>query len=286
MSREAHARVVLAALKKLSKPSTGNSLNELRMVVALERAVARIEKHPRLSSHIVFKGGFVLLKITDTDRFTRDVDALALGISRKAVPKLVDEALNVDLDDGLWFGDVVCKDLTDQGPYGGYRFTCAFQIGSPPNSSNVILKKLSRIHIDVGFGDPVETMPKKQKMASILPQIDPVSWSVYPFEYIFSEKLEALFSRGSENSRAKDVYDLSFIFEKCTNKKLLLKAIERTFSNRKTPIPDSFSETAENYDLFVMRRAWLSVEFMTSTGSFDAAWASVLESLRELDSIR
>jgi predicted nucleotidyltransferase component of viral defense system len=286
MSRDAEARKVLATLKSLSKSSVGNSMNELRMIVALERAIARIENHPRLSSHLVFKGGFVLLKITETDRFTRDVDALALDISRKEVPKLIGSALSVDLDDGLWFGEVVTEDLTDQGPYGGYRFTCAFHIGNPPSLSKATLKKLSRIHIDVGFGDPVETLPKKQKMTSILSQSHPVSWSVYPFEYIFAEKLEALFSRGSANSRAKDIYDLSFIFEKCTNKKVLLKAIEKTFSNRKTPMPESFAQTATDYDLSVMRRAWLSVEFMTSTGSFDTAWESVIESLRELDSIR
>ncbi len=178
MSRDSQARQVLDAIKKLSKPTTGNSLNELRMIVALERAVARIEKHPRLASHIIFKGGFVLLKITDTNRFTRDVDALAIGISRKEVPKLIDHALNVDLDDGLWFGNVVCEDLTAQGPNGGYRFTCVFHIGNPPNSSKATIKKLSRIHIDIGFADPVETLPEKQTMRSILSQGDSVSWSV------------------------------------------------------------------------------------------------------------
>ena len=97
------------------------------MIVALERAVARLEKHPKLSSHIIFKGGFVLFKTVDTTRFTRDVDALAIGISRQKVPEMVEAALNLDLNDGLWYGDLIVEDLVDQGPYGGFRFNCAFK---------------------------------------------------------------------------------------------------------------------------------------------------------------
>jgi len=37
----------------------------------------------------------------------------------------------VDLNDGMWFGDIQVSDLEDQGRYGAYRFDCAFQIGEP-----------------------------------------------------------------------------------------------------------------------------------------------------------
>ena len=75
--------------------------------------------------------------------------------------------MKTDLFDGLWFGDIEVEDLKDQGRYGGYRFKCAFQIGDPPKEKAKI-KKLSRIHIDVGFGDAVKEMPAKQPMPSIL----------------------------------------------------------------------------------------------------------------------
>jgi predicted nucleotidyltransferase component of viral defense system len=285
MNRATQAKRVMDALKKLTKASTGNSINELRLIVALERAIARLESHPRLSSHLIFKGGFVLLKTVDTTRFTHDVDALALGISRPRVPDMVDRALKLDLDDGLWYGDFVVEDLADQGPYGGFRFSCAFQIGDPPKGSDKI-KKLSRIHIDMGFGDPVEAIPGKQPMPSILPEGKPVSWSVYPLEYIFAEKLEALFVRGSANSRAKDVYDMPLIFPKCLSKQAILKAIERTFSHRKTPIPDSFAKAADTFDLSIMRSAWLSVELADDSRSFENAWNDFLVCLHALDSVR
>ncbi len=288
MNRATQGRSVMEALKTLANASKKRSLNELRVIVALERAIARLESHPRLSSHIVFKGGFVLLKTLETVRFTRDVDALALGIARERVPEMVDRALKLELDDGLWYGDLQVEDLVDQGAYGGYRFNCAFQIGDPPKGSDAKIKKLSRVHIDVGFGDPVETVPKKQPMISVLPsgQGRPISWSVYPLEYIFAEKLEALFSRGSANSRAKDVYDMPLIFSNCASKKSLLKAVLRTFTHRETPVPDSFFITAGAFDLSILRGAWPSVELMGAARTFDESWRETLACLQLLDSLK
>mgnify|MGYP001593022326 FL=1 len=61
MNREA-GLAVMKALKHLAAQDHARSINELRIVVALERAIARIENVPELSSHVVFKGGFVLFK--------------------------------------------------------------------------------------------------------------------------------------------------------------------------------------------------------------------------------
>ncbi len=283
MSRSVQAKRVMDTLKKLAKASEHNSINELRLIVALERAIARLEMHQKLSNHLDFKGGFVLLKTVDTTRFTRDIDALAIGISRNSVYKMVEQALQLDIDDGLWFGDFTVEDLTDQGPYGGYRFDCAFQIGHPP-TEKARMRKLSRLHIDVGFGDAVEAMPKKQRMSSILTDGKPVSWSVYPLEYIFAEKLEALFSRGSANSRAKDVYDMPLIFPDC-NRPILLNAIKRTFEIRNTPLPESFAAQASSFDLSIMQRAWRSVALADKSLAFDESWKALMSYLSMIDSV-
>jgi hypothetical protein len=286
MSNARKAKTVMDALKALSRASKGQSINELRVIVALERAIARIEAHPRLSSHFVFKGGFVLLKTVDTPRFTRDVDALAIGVPRERVPEMIDRALKLDLDDGLWFTDLKTEDLVDQGSYGGYRFTCAFQIGEALKATDPKIKKLSRIHIDVGFGDPVESVPAKQVMRSILPEGKPVSWSVYPLEYIFAEKLETLYLRGSANSRAKDVYDLGLIFSKIPDHSALLRSIEHTFSHRKTSQPASFESEASLFDQSLLRSSWKSVELSDESTSFEMAWTRLMAGLRQLDAAR
>jgi hypothetical protein len=99
MSRTAQANSVKSALKKIEKEFPHNSINELRIIVGLERVVARLERHPRLSQHLVFKGGFVLLKTVNTSRFTRDIDALALNVARESIVNMVQHALKVDLYD-------------------------------------------------------------------------------------------------------------------------------------------------------------------------------------------
>ena len=281
MSRDLQAKKVTDALKTLVNTKAHHSLGELRLVVALERAIARLERHPKLQEHLIFKGGFVLLKVLDTARFTRDVDALAIGVSRERIAEMVDYALKLDLNDGFWFGDTKIKDLKDQGPYGGYRFDCAFQIGNPPKEEDKI-KKLSRIHIDIGFGDAIQELPKKQSMKSVLTENKPVSWYIYPMEYIFAEKLEALFSRGSASSRAKDIYDMPLVFPLCEIN-TLLAAINKTFQIRETPVPSAFFDVAKNFDVTLMKNSWGSVDIADESATFESSWDAFLSCLKKID---
>lgn len=283
MSRTVQAAVVKTALKKLEKDLLPQfSVNELRIIVGIERVVARLERHPQLSEHLVFKGGFVLLKMINTSRFTRDIDALAIDISREEIVSLVQSALNVDLHDGFWFGDVKVEDLKHQGPYGGYHFNCAFQIGDPPDDDQKI-KKLSRLHLDIGFGDALEELPPKKTMPSMLATDTPVSWSVYPFEYIFAEKLEALFSRGSGSSRAKDIYDMPLIFPKCGLANLT-EAITSTFTIRKTTIPSSFQKAAQGINTNSLSDAWSAVDLpLEWSDKFEQCWREFIKCMKAID---
>jgi len=77
------AKHIRRRLKQLSAEDSSYHINKLRVIVALERAIARIEQHKELSNHIIFKGGFVLLKIAGSQRFTRDADALAVNIDKE-----------------------------------------------------------------------------------------------------------------------------------------------------------------------------------------------------------
>jgi len=104
MTEEAAKRALQAM--KVAVQESQLTLNEIRVVVALERAVARITETDTLLKHLVFKGGFVLMKNFESPRFTRDVDALALGISKEKTKLLVCKALQTGTDDGLWFGDI------------------------------------------------------------------------------------------------------------------------------------------------------------------------------------
>lgn len=274
------AHKVRIELAKLAKSRKTYSVNDLRVILALERIVARLAADKTLSQHLVYKGGFVLLKVLQSERFTRDLDALGVGIDKNEVRRLVPKALERDLNDGFWFGDIKLKELDEQGEYGALRFDSAFQIGEPESGKT---GKLSRIHFDVGFGDKIPAKLKPLESPSLLPSEKSVSWRVYPPEYIFSEKLQTLVARGSTNSRAKDVYDLVLLYPLCHEKEELEKAIRTTFKARSTDIPRSLNDYANSLEIRQIEISWNGVQLETENLDFKTAWADLLGMLRELD---
>ena len=279
--RQLSEQKILVELKHLEL-KTGLTINDLRVILALERAVARIEAEPKLADNLIFKGGFVLFKSVDTTRYTRDVDALANGISIENVANFLKIALNKNLSDCLWFCDVQEAPLPNQGPYGGLQFSVAFQISSKPPSERTI-KKLSRIHIDIGFGDSIILPNERSIMTSLLPGMEPVSWLIYPLESVLAEKLEALLRRGSANSRAKDVYDLVLLLDRCPYDNLLKSAINSTFSSRNMPIPNSFAIAFEEFDTSILEQAWNSVFVVGFKKTFKKTRIELIRCLAELD---
>lgn len=279
MSREERARKIRTQLTQLADKKDAWSINELRIVLGLERIVARLIHHKELEKHLVYKGGFVLMKALGSDRFTRDLDALGVGIEKEKVEKLVPLALDADIQDGFWFGDVQIKPLDEQGEYGALRFDCAFQIGDPQMDK---LSKLSRLHFDVGFGDTIPTELANTNAESLLKGESPISWKVYPPEFIFSEKLQTLVERASSNSRGKDVYDLALLFNKCENKKSLNEAVKATFKTRETDIPESFHDFAKGLNLKQIEASWRSVRIAQEL-DFETVWKRTLVMLKKFD---
>lgn len=272
------AAQVQKRLKDLAKGDTGLHINEIRVILGLERAIARLVVNRSLEPHIVFKGGFVLLKNYESLRFTRDADALATGISKERLSELVVRALTTDLDDGLWFGDTKIQELNEQGEYGAYRFDFAFQIGIPNTNK---IKKLSRLHLDVGFSDKLSKNPDTESMNTLLDY--PVTWKVYPIEYIFAEKLQTLLERGSANSRSKDVYDLVYLYPRCNDAKILWDAIKETFKNRNTDLPKSFYQTVDTFDTSILVAGWPGVKIIEDKPLFKKIWDDLKELLQQLD---
>ncbi len=275
------ARKIMTILKQLATTNEKLGVNDLRMIVALERAVARIEVTAELARNLIFKGGFVLLKSANSMRFTRDIDALAKDMKHNHVMSSIKNALSLDLDDGLWYGDIKTRDLGKELTYPGIRFDAAFQIGEPPAQENKI-KKLSRIHLDIGFGDFIPAH-KIEVMPSILPDSKPISWSVYPLEQIVAEKLHALIMREAGNSRAKDIYDLVLLFRnKTLDLSNLLTLIQKTFAARHTELPNPIYRDIEFMDLTILRSAWRSLELMGASEVFDLYWKELMIYLHQM----
>ena len=213
-----------------------------------------------------------------------NLDALAADMPKNKLFSYVKEALSFDLDDGRYYGAPDLEDLIDQGQYGGYRIKVPFQIGPLPEEAHK-RNKLSRVHLDIGFGDVILGKAKRCKLTPALHGEKAVSWKIYQIESIYAEKLETLVSRSSGNSRAKDLFDLVILFEEIKNRTRLSSAIRKTFTNRKTELPVSFSEFFKALDFTILERAWGSVQLSGGEMTLKTCKRRLGVALRGIDEI-
>ena len=283
MSNEIQAKNITNNLKKLARDGKmGFSLNQLRVIVALERLVARLESNPILSKHLVFKGGFALLKHIDSARFTHDIDASYFLYPLEKLIPMVIHAIDTDIQDGMWYGDIKHEKILLERTYDGIRINCAFQIGDPPENE-LKVKKLSRVHFDIALSDIKSPQYEKTQMPSLIANSNPVSWYVYPLEQIFSEKLETFVRRGDRNSRGKDIYDMVRIYPALLDSNKLVETIRKTFVDRNTAKPPSFHSFAQSLGLATLRISWASLIMPDPGLPFDEAWTKFLEIFIDLD---
>ena len=208
----------------------------------IERLAVRLVAEKSLSHALVFKGGYVSLRVYQSPRYTVDLDALLRnGKLSKAV---VDAKLaaQTDIRDGVWFLPERDFSLETQGEYGGHRIV--FRTGIGEVLSDV--RKAQIINLDIGTGDPIVPTERTIKTPYLLGNGE-LSWTVYPVETTVTEKLHALIVRGSLSSRSKDIFDLVLLIPKC-NVDDLRKALIETFRYRGESMPDNFAETVRNID--------------------------------------
>jgi predicted nucleotidyltransferase component of viral defense system len=234
--------------KKLGVP-----YQNLETAFMIERLVVRLVVDKFLNRHLVFKGGFVGLRVYNSERYTIDLDALLVKANIASTLELTKEKAESDLDDGVWFKFENQVELATQGEYGGVRQTYRAGIGEVLKT----LKKAQTIHFDLGIGDPITPGPQKIEVPSLLSMSNAISWSVYPIETICAEKIHALISHGNINSRSKDIHDLSVFLPKA-NASILGEALKKCFTFRKTEMPEHFSKTIKAINTTSLQRGWLS----------------------------
>ncbi len=261
----------------------GNKLDarysNIETVFLIERLAARLVANKTLSKSLVFKGGFVGLKVYESPRYTVDLDALLVKSNIEAILKLTKECAETDLDDGVWFRFENQIDLATQGEYGGIRQVYRAGIGEVFKN----LKKAQVVNFDLGIGDPIIPGPRKMETPSLISQNKDISWSVYPVETIIAEKLHALVVHGDVNSRSKDVYDLSIFLPKA-NATTLKEALTRCFKYRKTELPKSFSGKLKKLDTTRLERGWASaIASMPNAPKFKTAFESVVKIISEME---
>lgn len=275
MSTKAKGTSATQKLANLAK-KRGARFEHVATEFLIERLVRRLVDDKKLASLLVFKGGFVGLRVYNSSRYTVDLDALLRKSNLEATLKLTREAAEADLEDGVWFRFESQVDLEAQGEYGGIRQTFRTGFGEIPKK----LLKAQTINFDLGIGDPVS--PVSSKMLTLLSE-EELSWSVYPIETIIAEKLHALVDRGHLNSRSKDVFDLVAFFPKARTA-ALQESLEKCFKYRESELPRSLSDVVKDLDTKTLERGWVSaVASIKNAPKFQDTFAKLISLLEQFD---
>jgi hypothetical protein len=105
----------------------------------------------------------------------------------------------------------------------------------------------------------------------------------YPRATVVAEKLETIAKLGMVNSRMKDYFDLSTMaLERAIDPEELAQAIARTFSRRRTPLPDQMPAglTDEFAQDSVMQKRWKA--YLDKNGFEPVSLQNVIADIRSL----
>lgn len=278
MTTKAKGNSVRQKLVNLSH-DLGIPYQNLETAFILERLVARLIADDLLYQHLVFKGGFVGLRVYNSLRYTVDVDVLVVKADVESTLRRSREKAESDLEDGVWFRFEDQVDLATQGEYGGIRQIYRAGIGEVLKN----LKKARVVHFDVGIGDPVTPGPLAIETPSLLSPHDGLGWFVYPIETIIAEKMHALIARGNINSRSKDVHDLAAFLPKA-DADVLGQALQRCFNHRLTELPKNLSATLSAIDTKSLERGWISATAsVPDNPQFQTSFKMIVKLISEME---
>lgn len=274
MMTKAQIDSITAKLSNITKKQ-GITYQSVATSFLIERLLARIIDEKSIAKNLVFKGGYVGLRVYNSERYTIDLDALLVKADIDKTLEKIKEASKKDLQDGTWFEFESQIDLKTQGEYGGVRHVYRGGIGAKPKD----IKRAQAIHFDLGIGDPVTPSPMTVQTHELIGS-EELSWQVYPIETIVAEKLQTLIVRGGDNSRAKDVYDLAFYISKA-DPKILSVALKNCFEYRGTELPKDIPHALESIDKTLLKRGWpAATASLKNPMSFEEAFEIIRNSFK------
>lgn len=268
---------IRAKLVGLAKKQ-GVTFQNVLTIFLLERATVRLVADAKLAEHLIFKGGYVGVRVYNSPRYTTDLDALLSGIDKVDAANRIKVSLAQDLNDGVWFTYSGVETIETQGEYGGIRFIYRSGLGDPPPRLNLA----QIVHIDIGTGDPVTPSPRAIATPLTLGGGE-LSWLVYPIETILAEKLHSLVTIGDRNSRSKDVFDVHMFLPQATPA-ALRQALAATFAFRGDALPANISETLRALDTTTLKRGWTAAMLsLQDPPTFEVALSNVIKRMAQLE---
>ncbi len=149
----------------------------------------------------VLKGGMLISSIIGIDhRVTMDLDTTLkdLPLDEASIRSAFESICAVTTDDGINYIYDSIEPIRDDDEYGGYRVSFHAGYG----------KIKAPMSMDVSTGDIITPGADKSRFKDMLDEnLSFELWS-YPIETILAEKIETILSRGTDNTRPRDFYDV------------------------------------------------------------------------------
>lgn len=165
----------------------------------LERLLERISVS-KYRKNFILKGGFLIAAMVGLDtRATMDMDATIKGLSvnEQTVRELFEEICKTEVADDVSFSFRNIGEIREGDEYTGYRVSLSANY--PPMA--VPLK------LDITTGDRI-TPKEIEYHFKLLFEDRSISVLAYNLETIMAEKMETVISRGDQNTRPRDYYDI------------------------------------------------------------------------------
>lgn len=182
----------------------------------LERLLERISVS-RYHQSFILKGGFLIAAMVGLDtRATMDMDATIKGwlVNEESIKKMFLEICEIDLHDDVSFAFKKIGEIREGDEYTGYRVSLLANY--PPMA--VPLK------LDITTGDTITPGEIEYRFKLLLEDRE-ISVLAYNLETVLAEKLETVVSRGDQNTRPRDYYDI-YILAKLQYKNIDIKYLK------------------------------------------------------------
>ena len=185
--------------------------------------------YSKYKDDFIVKGGILVTSMIGISmRSTMDIDTTIrnFDLTKEETTRIVNEIKDISLDDHIEFILNDVSDIMDNMEYPGIR------IHMDAKLENLIVP----IKIDISTGDVITPREIRYEYPLLLEDKSIQLWS-YNLETILAEKIQTILSRGLLNTRMRDFYDVTTLFDRYNdsiNYNDLSLAFDKTCRKRET----------------------------------------------------
>lgn len=210
-----NAMQLKAVIKKMAKDKHISAQLVMQNFM-LERLLERISVS-KYHQNFILKGGFLIAAMVGLDtRTTMDMDATIKGwpVNEESIKKMFLDICKIDLQDDVSFEFKKIGEIREGDEYTGYRVSLS------ANYSPMAVP----LKLDITTGDKITPKEIEYRFKLMLEDRE-ISVLAYNLETVMAEKLETVVSRGDQNTRPRDYYDV-YILCKLQYKNIALDSLK------------------------------------------------------------